>query len=124
MAKLTLEGLRKLREEIKGKSDDKKITILVGMGSCGIAAGAKETMKAFENLVEKKGLSNVIIKPTGCMGFCYVEPTVEISMPGMPRALYGKIKSELVERIIDEHIIRKQLVGEYIFDRPSIDIVK
>ncbi|MEJ5285089.1 MAG: (2Fe-2S) ferredoxin domain-containing protein [Brevinematia bacterium] len=129
MPKLTLEELRKLREDTKkeiSKRDvsDKSILVLVGMGTCGIAAGARETLQAFVEQIEKKGLTNVVIKPTGCMGFCYVEPTVEIIMPDMPDTLYGKVKAEVVEKIVDEHIIRKQLVSEFIFDKPAVDIVK
>lgn len=129
MPKLTLEELRKLREDTKkeiAKRDvsDKSILVLVGMGTCGIAAGARETLQAFVEQIEKKGLTNVVIKPTGCMGFCYVEPTVEIIMPDMPDTLYGKVKAEVVEKIVDEHIIRKQLVSEFIFDKPAVDIVK
>ncbi|MCX7821726.1 MAG: (2Fe-2S) ferredoxin domain-containing protein [Brevinematales bacterium] len=129
MPKLTLEELRKLRENTKkeiAKRDvsDKSILVLVGMGTCGIAAGARETLQAFLEQIEKKGLTNVVIKPTGCMGFCYVEPTVEIIMPDMPDTLYGKVRAEVVEKIVDEHIIRKQLVSEFIFDKPAVDIVK
>ncbi len=129
MPKLTLEELRKLREETKkeiSKRDvsDKSVLVLVGMGTCGIAAGARETLQAFVEQIEKKGLSNVVIKPTGCMGYCYVEPTVEIIMPDMPDTLYGKIKADVVERIVEEHIVNKKLVSEYIFDKPAVDIVK
>ena len=129
MAKLTLEELRKLREEVKKEISkrevgDKSITVLVGMGTCGIAAGARETLQAFVDLAEKKGLKNIIIKPTGCMGSCYVEPTVEIIMPEMPDTIYGRVKSDIVEKIIDEHIIRKQLVNELLFDKPAADIIK
>lgn len=128
MEKLTLEGLKKLRESAKNEmeksnSSNKEITILVGMGSCGIAAGANETMRTFSEQVEKMGLKNIIIKPTGCMGSCYVEPTVEVIVPGMPQILYGKVNSDTAKKILEQHILHKQLVDDHVFDKPAADII-
>ena len=83
MAKLTLEGLRKMREEKKQTmalrdSDNKDVQMVVGMGTCGIAAGAKETFSAIIDAVAEKRLSNVLVRQTGCMGMCHSEPTVEV----------------------------------------------
>lgn len=129
MAKMTLEELRKLREAQKQNVDkretsDKDIVVLVGMGTCGIAAGARDTLNAFVEVIDKKGLKNVIIKQTGCMGYCYVEPTVEVIVPGMPNTLYGKVTVDIVNKIVEDHIINKKLVSEHVFDKPSTDIMK
>ena len=97
MAKMTLEQLRTLREEKKGEMvrrdvEGKSIQIIVGMGTCGIAAGAKQTFDEIVKAVDESGMTaDVIIRQTGCMGLCYVEPTVEIVMPGMPATIYGKV---------------------------------
>lgn len=129
MAKLTLEDLRKLRENSKKEFEkrdvsDKSISILVGMGTCGIAAGARETLQTLVEQIEKMGIKNVIVKPTGCMGSCYVEPTVEVSVPGMPQILYGKVNSDVAKKIMEQHIMNKQLVSEHVFDKPAADIMK
>jgi len=127
MPKFNREELKKYREELKKNkynSSNNDSVILVGMGSCGIAAGARETLKAFNDEIEKLGLKNVIVKQTGCMGYCYVEPTVEIYTPGMPNILYVKVTPEVAKKILDHHIIHKRLVNEHILDKPAIDIMK
>ena len=128
MAKMTLEDLRKLREEKKSdlerrSVEGKDIEIIIGMGTCGIAAGAKESLDAFLDAIEKKGLKNVTVKQTGCMGLCYVEPTVEIKVPGMPDTIYGKVGPEVARKIVEEHIVEKTLVNNHIFDKPAADII-
>lgn len=129
MAKMTLESLKKLRE---GKLQDierretegKDVHVVIGMGTCGIAAGAKVVLDAFIEELSAKGIDNVTVKQTGCMGLCYVEPTVEVKVPGMPDTIYGKVDAEVAKKIIKDHIVGKKLVSDHIFDRPSTDILK
>jgi len=128
MAKMTLEDLRKLREDKKKVLErrdvsENDIAIIIGMGTCGIAAGAKKSLDAFLDEIEKKGLHHITVKQTGCMGLCYVEPTVEIKVPGMPDTIYGKVDAEVARIIVNEHIVQKKLVNNHIFDKPSVDIV-
>ena len=94
MAKLTLADLRKMREEKQQAMEmrdasNKDVQVIVGMGTCGIAAGAKDTFTALVNTINEKGLTNVLIRQTGCMGLCHSEPTVEVVVPGMPTVIYG-----------------------------------
>lgn len=129
MAKMTLEDLRKLREQKKGELnrrdvEGKDVEIIIGMGTCGIAAGAKECIESFLAEIKNAGLDNVTVKQTGCMGLCYVEPTVEVHAPDMPDTIYGKVDAEVAKRIVQEHIVGKALVNNHIFDRPAADIVK
>jgi NADP-reducing hydrogenase subunit HndB len=130
MAKMTLEQLRKLREEKKGdmvrrETEGKNIQIIVGMGTCGIAAGAKLAFDEILKTVDENGLSaNVTIKQTGCMGLCHVEPTVEVIMPDMPPTIYGKVDATIARKIVIKHIMGKTLVDHHIYDRPAVDIVK
>ncbi len=130
MAKMSLEELRKLRGEKQVEinrrdTDGKTVQIIVGMGTCGIAAGAKETLEAFISELHKKGISDEAnIRQTGCMGACAKEPTVEVIVPDMPAVIYGDVKAADVERIVEQHIINKSLLDNHIIDRPSIDIVK
>jgi NADP-reducing hydrogenase subunit HndB len=127
MAKLTLADLKKIRDEknkeMTRRDTDKDVQVIVGMGTCGIAAGAKETFSALVDELDKSHVSDVVIKQTGCMGFCTIEPTVRVVAPGMPDTIYNKVSADVAQRIVKEHIIGKQLVSEHISDNPSRDIL-
>jgi NADP-reducing hydrogenase subunit HndB len=120
MAKMTLDDLRKLRSQVQSDlkrrdSEGKTIQVIVGMGTCGIASGAKLILDKFITLLNEKGIAeNAIIRQTGCMGHCENEPTVEIIMPDMPKVFYGNVKENTVERIVEEHIINKKPVEDFI----------
>jgi NADP-reducing hydrogenase subunit HndB len=129
MAKMRLDDLRQLREKTKKdlnrrNTGDKDITIIVGMGTCGIAAGAKETLSAFLESLEAEGVDNAVVKQTGCMGLCYVEPTVEVRVPNMPDTIYGNVDPEVAGKIVRRHIKRGELVDNHVFDRPAEDIME
>jgi len=129
MAKLTLEDLRKMREEKQKAmamrdSSNKDVQVVVGMGTCGIAAGAKDTFSALVAAIDEKGLTNVLIRQTGCMGLCHSEPTVEVVVPGMPAVIYGNVDAATAKAIVERHIVGHQLIDDKILDRPSIDIIK
>lgn len=129
MAKMSLEDLRKLRKRKKDEknrrdAEGKNVEVIIGMGTCGIAAGAKECLGAFLEEFEKGGLKNAAVKQAGCMGLCYVEPTVEVHVPGMPDTIYGNIDADVVKLIVEGHILGKTLVNNHIFDRPAADIFK
>lgn len=129
MAKMTLEELRRLREEKqealeKRSIEGKDFRIIIGMGTCGIAAGAKETLAAFLSVLDEKKIKHVAITQTGCMGLCYVEPTVEVILPDMPPVIYGKVDADVARKIVKEHILGKRLVTDHMFDRPAADIIK
>lgn len=126
---MTLEALRALREGKKAEidrreTDGKDVHIIIGMGTCGIAAGAKQVLEAFIDEIAAKKIENVTVKQTGCMGLCYVEPTVEVKVPGMPDTIYGKVDADVARKILKDHVIGKKLVSDHIFDRPSTDILK
>lgn len=129
MAKLTLEDLRKMRGERQKAMEmrdasNKEIQVIVGMGTCGIAAGAKDTFTTLVDTLSEKGITNVLIRQTGCMGLCHSEPTVEVVAPGMPTVIYGHVDSATAKEIVEKHIVGKQLIEGKILDKPSIDIVK
>jgi len=126
---MTLQELRTMREAGQKAMDrrvggDRNIEIIVGMGTCGIAAGAKEALNAFVDELNSKDIRNVLIKQVGCMGFCHAEPTVEIKMEGMPDIIYGNVDAEVARQIVHSHILEKKLVDKHVFDRPSQDILK
>lgn len=130
MARMTLDQLRELRDSkrqdlAKRDVEGKDIQIVVGMGTCGIAAGAKLTFDALVESLEKRGLTNqVLIRQTGCMGLCYVEPTVEVMVPGMPSVIYGKMTKDTADELVQKHLVERKLLDNHIFDRPAVDIVK
>jgi len=129
MAKMTLEELRKLRETTKSdirrrEVEGKEIQVIVGMGTCGIAAGAKATFDAFIKAFEDNHLTDsILIRQTGCMGLCHSEPTVEVIVPGMPDVIYGKVDAQVAKKIVSMHIIKKQLLDNQILDKPAADII-
>ena len=129
MAKMTLEELRKLRDntrtELKRReAEGKEIQVVVGMGTCGIAAGAKATLDAFiKALDENKLVESVLVRQTGCMGLCHSEPTVEVAVPGMPPIIYGNVDGQVAKEIVSKHIIGRQLLNKCILDKPAADII-
>ena len=95
------------------------------MGTCGIAAGAKQTLDAFINaLDEHKLVDQVLIRQTGCMGLCHSEPTVEVAAPGMPNVIYGKVDAAAAREIVKKHLIGHELLDQHILNRPAADILK
>ncbi|WP_422478565.1 (2Fe-2S) ferredoxin domain-containing protein [Pleomorphochaeta sp. DL1XJH-081] len=129
MAKMTLEELRKLRDTKKGEIQKRDIAgknsqIIIGMGTCGIAAGAKPVLDAFLKELDAHNITDVSVTQTGCMGLCYVEPTVEVLTPGMPPVIYGKVDAAVAKTIVEDHIMRNKMVTDHVFDRPSTDILK
>ncbi|MDZ4198163.1 MAG: (2Fe-2S) ferredoxin domain-containing protein [Kiritimatiellia bacterium] len=127
MTKLTLESLRALREKTKREIDrrdtaGKTTTVLIGMGTCGIAAGAKGAFDAFLDEIERNNLSSVVVKQTGCMGLCHSEPTVEVRMPGMPDIIYGRVDGDTARRIVQEHLLHRRLIDDHVFDKPAADL--
>lgn len=129
MAKMTLEELRKLRDSQKQDmshrdTEGKQIEVIVGMGTCGIAAGAKVVLDTLLNSINEKGIKDVLLKQTGCMGLCYAEPTVEVHLPGMPDTIYGNVDSKVAADIVETHIVNKKLVDGHVFDKPALDINK
>jgi len=129
MARMSLDDLRKLRDEKKSdlrkrETEGKEIQIIIGMGTCGIAAGAKQTLDAFiVGLDEHKLADQCIVRQTGCMGLCHSEPTIEVVVPGMPAVIYGLVDVNVTKAIIQKHIIGKELLDGHILDKPAIDIL-
>jgi NADP-reducing hydrogenase subunit HndB len=129
MAKMSLEELRALRDSKKSDLkrrdvEGKEIQVIVGMGTCGIAAGAKGTLDAFLAAIDEGKLSDqVIVRQTGCMGLCHSEPTVEVIVPDMPKVIYGNVDGAVAKEIVKTHLIGKELLNNHILDRPAADIV-
>jgi len=114
----SLEELKALREKMQKQMNvrdagDDTVRILVGMATCGIAAGARPVMQAFLEEVNKRNLKNVIVQQTGCIGVCRLEPIAEVFVPGEEKVTYVKLKPDMVPRIINDHIVNRNIVSDY-----------
>ena len=110
-----LEAIRKAtlnRINLRTESDE-GIRVVVGMATCGIAAGARPVMLSFLEEIEKRQLPNVTVSQTGCIGMCRLEPMVDVILPGQEKVTYVHVKPEMVSRIVAEHIVNGRPVGEY-----------
>lgn len=125
MAKIkSLDELMKIKEkavkDIHMRDTEKKGKIVVAMGTCGIAAGAKETLQAVVNELEKNGIDDVSVVQSGCMGLCDVEPTVEVIMEGSDPIIYGHVSPEQVTRIVDQHVKNGKVVSDLLVRKGEI----
>lgn len=114
----SLAELAELREKMKANvnmrhdnSDDTRV--VVGMATCGIAAGARPVMTAFVDEVAKRNLKGVMVTQTGCIGICKYEPVVEVYAPGEEKVTYVKMTPEKVAKVVTDHLVNGQVVTEY-----------
>ncbi len=113
----SLADLRKLKDEVqskislreKGDHPENLIQIKVSMATCGIASGAKDTMNFLIEEMDHQGI-DAIVTQTGCMGYCYAEPTIELSIPGQDPVVYGHVDKLKAKEIIEKHIKLNELV--------------
>ena len=123
MARLkNCEELAELREVSKKNVQLRTTTgttIIVGMGTCGIAAGAQETRDAIVEELQKRGM-DIPVATVGCIGMCSKEPLVDIQQAGMPRVTYCNIHPNMVSRLIDEHLISGKVVEEWAMGRVPV----
>ena len=116
----SLDELNRLRVELVMKRNEKAyagaISVTVGMGTCGIAAGALEVYQAFEEQLHAQGLDNVALTQTGCIGLCGHEPIVEVIIGRAQGVAYGRVDEDVVKRIVQEHIVGGKPVRDLIID--------
>ena len=110
-----LQAIRdKMRRQIDLRdSGDDRIRVVVGMATCGIAAGARPVLNAFLEEVAKRQLNNVTVSQTGCIGVCRLEPIVEVYVPGQEKVTYVKMTPDKVASIASEHLVNGRVVEEY-----------
>jgi len=113
----SLEDLKRIREEALKKQqlreNSGKKEIIVGMGTVGIAAGARETLKTILEVIESESLDDVIVRQTGNIGLDSFEPIVQVVLPGEEKITYGNVTSDMVRQIVKEHVISGNIVKEY-----------
>ena len=110
-----LQAIRdKMRQQIDLRdSGDDRIRVVVGMATCGIAAGARPVLNAFLEEVAKRELKNVTVSQTGCIGVCRLEPIVEVYVPGQEKVTYVKMTPDKVASIVSEHLVNGRVVTAY-----------
>ncbi|MBR6424631.1 MAG: (2Fe-2S) ferredoxin domain-containing protein [Oscillospiraceae bacterium] len=114
----SLEDLKAIREQMQAKinlrsNDEDNIRVVVGMATCGIAAGARPVLNAFVDEVSKRHLNNVTVTQTGCLGVCRLEPLVEVYVPGKEKVTYVKMTEDKARKVVAEHIVNQQVVDDY-----------
>ena len=95
------------------KEGDNAARVVIGMATCGIAAGARPVMLKFLEEIQKRDLQHVTVSQTGCIGMCRLEPMLDVILPGQDKVTYVKVKPDMVERIVTEHLIGGTPVAEY-----------
>jgi NADP-reducing hydrogenase subunit HndB len=120
----SLDDLKALRDKYKGNVDMRsniddvnRIRISVGMATCGIASGSRETINAIVEEVKTQGLTTVSVVQTGCLGCCYAEPVVEVSMPGKETVLYGNIDASKAKEIVHKHLKNGEIIADWVIER-------
>lgn len=110
-----LEAIRKqmLDKVTMRKEDENGVRVVVGMATCGIAAGARPVMTAFLEEAAKRNLEHVTVTQTGCIGMCRLEPIVEVFEPNKEKVTYVKMTPEKAVRVVAEHIVNGSPVTEY-----------
>ncbi|MGN0384233.1 MAG: (2Fe-2S) ferredoxin domain-containing protein [Eubacterium sp.] len=114
----SLEELKAIRDRMQGQvglrnEDSNQTRVVVGMATCGIASGARPVLTALSDAVQTKGLSNVAVTQTGCIGLCQYEPIVEVMEPGKEKVTYVKMTPEKALEVVEQHLIRGQVVSKY-----------
>ncbi|MGX8702746.1 (2Fe-2S) ferredoxin domain-containing protein [Caproiciproducens sp.] len=114
----SLAELQAIRDRARSQvilreNNDNAIRVLVGMATCGIAAGARPVLSAMVEEVSKRGLANVTVTQTGCIGICQFEPVVEIVTPGQEKVTYVRMTPEKAVRVVNDHLVNGNVVTEY-----------
>lgn len=114
----SLEELAAIRDKMKQTVNTREAAhdstrVVVGMATCGIAAGARPVLNAFVEEVAKRHLNGVTVTQTGCIGMCQFEPIVEVLVPGKEKVTYGKVTPDKVARIVTDHLVNGNPVAEY-----------
>lgn len=113
----TVEDLKRLREQLQVQTrlrQEGGTRIIIGMGTCGIAAGAREVLSAILDEIAKRRIEDVTVSQTGCIGMCEKEVLVDVVRPGEPRITYGRVRPADASRIVAEHVVNGRIIEEMV----------
>jgi NADP-reducing hydrogenase subunit HndB len=115
----SIEDLEKIRDEAKDlinlrKDNETKTRVVVGMGTCGIAAGARQTMLAILDELKKRNINDVIVTETGCIGLCKFEPLIDVIKPGQSKVTYVNVDADKARQIVVKHIINDKIIDDWV----------
>ena len=113
LAELAAIRARMIDQVNMRKDDNVDTRIVVGMATCGIAAGARPVMLGFIEELKRRGIENVTVAQTGCVGMCRLEPMVEVYVKGQEKVTYVHMTPDKVARVVGEHIVNGRPVDEY-----------
>jgi len=119
MKKLRKGDIKKLRDSFK---KDFRGEVVISMGTCGIAAGGNDVYELFKKELLEKGLDDIKLSKTGCLGMCFCEPNLIVKLDGMEEILYGNVNIDIATQIVNEHITRKRIVNNSVIFMPTEDI--
>lgn len=116
----SIEDLEKVRsearEDIRVRQSSGCPRVVIGMGTCGIAAGARETMLAVIDELKKRHKTDVTVSETGCIGLCVKEPLLEVEIPGQQKVIYGNVDAGKARQIVGSHVVNHQPVKDWIIN--------
>ena len=102
-----------MQDKIAVRTTTGDIRIVVGMATCGIAAGARPVLKALTEEIEKRNVKNVAIAQTGCIGMCQYEPIIEVYEPGKEKVTYVQMTADKAVKVVTDHLVNGKVVAEY-----------
>ena len=119
----SVEDLNKLRDRARRaltlRNGEAGAKVIVAMGTCGIASGARDVLMAVMDELTARGLSDVVVSQTGCRGLCEREPMMEVQKPGLPTVTYGDLDAEKAKTIIAQHLGQGVMVEEWVITQAS-----
>ena len=116
----TVEDLKRLREKLQSDNRIRHAAgtqIIVGMGTCGIAAGAREVLTAILDEIARKNIQDVNVTQTGCIGMCEQEVLVDVVKTGQPRISYGKVTPDFIPALISEHVVNGRILEDHVIGK-------
>ena len=117
LIKIREGALKKVNLRETGEDAESMTELMVGMATCGIAAGARETLKALLEEIEAKSLENIRVVQVGCLGYCHSEPIVQVNIPGEEPILYGNVDAQRAREIIQKHVMNKEFLDNAILNK-------
>lgn len=121
----SLAELKAIRDRVQSQvsirdKEGNKTRVVVGMATCGIASGARPVLTTMAEMVQKRGLTDVSVTQTGCIGLCQYEPIVEVYEPDKEKVTYIKMTPEKAEEVVEQHLVRGHVLTKYTLSETNL----